>query len=73
LDLTANRVVSPKEFAGLLSISKDTLYRLIAAGRIPRPTQIPGSRRVGFPAQVVGAALEQFNEAAAAAQNESPR
>jgi predicted DNA-binding transcriptional regulator AlpA len=55
---------SPKEMCRCLGISRTTLWRLIRAGRFPRPVQIsPG--RVGFSRnarrQYVAALLEVAN------------
>ena len=37
--------ISAREFAGLLSLSPRTVWRLLSAGKLPRPVSIGGSKR----------------------------
>ncbi len=43
---TPGTLISLDEAAGMLSISRRTIYRLIAAGELPQPVKVGGSSRM---------------------------
>ena len=61
-NIPEQQILRPAQVCAALSISKATLWRMVADGRFPPPKKL-GKRAVGWPTAVVAAWIENLPEA----------
>lgn len=60
-DLGDGKLVSVREVQSLLSVSRATVYRLVARGELAESRRVPGTSRVVWRAADVRAFLDRVN------------